>query len=145
MSKIIQFQQILTNFYSQNVSFAGEDLNLIEAREDASSILINPSTLWITGGKHFITGIPFAVTSASTEILSLSPDIPAANGPDLPIHVWGHCLFSNDMGTAAILTGGVSNEHYSSARSYMFDFAATAWTEVIALCPSKIEIFFLLV
>ena len=105
------------------------EVNMIETREDASSIMINPDTLWITGGHHFIEGSPMAVRIASTEYLSISDGSMSGPGPDLPIHVWGHCLLA-DSDHGVILTGGVSDEHYSSARSYMFDFASSSWTDV---------------
>ena len=106
---------------------------MVETRDSASSILINPSTVWITGGKHFVEGSPLAVRLASTEYLSLTDESANVPGPDLPIHVWGHCVLSNYetlFYNGILLTGGVSNEHYSSARTYVFDRISSAWTEV---------------
>ena len=37
------------------------ELNMVETRDSASSILIYPDTVWITGGKHFVEGSPLAV------------------------------------------------------------------------------------
>ena len=77
----------------------------------------------------FFLGIPVAVDLASTEYLSLVDGAPSGPGPDLPIHVWGHCLFAIDD-YRIILNGGVSREHYSSARTYLFDSEIASWTEV---------------
>jgi len=103
--------------------------DMMETRDTASSILINPDTLWITGGKHFIEGNPMAVRLASTEYLSIIDESMNGPGPELPIHVWGHCLFANNENGGITLTGGVSNEHLSSAITYSFDFASSSWTE----------------
>ena len=106
---------------------------MVETRDSASSILIYPSTVWITGGKHFVEGSPLAVRLASTEYLSLTDESANGPGPDLPIHVWGHCVLSNyetQFYNGILMTGGVSNEHYSSARTYFFDYISSAWTEV---------------
>ena len=105
-------------------------MNMVETRDTTSSVLINPDTLWITGGKHFIEGNPMAVRLASPEYLSIIDESMNGSGPDLPIHVWGHCLFANNENVGVTLTGGVSNEHYSSAITYMFDLASASWTEV---------------
>ena len=70
-----------------------------------------------------------AIDLASTEYLSLVDGAPSGPGPDLPIHVWGHCLFAIDD-YRIILNGGVSREHYSSARTYLFDSEIASWTEV---------------
>merc|ERR1712156_358570 len=105
-----------------------EEISMLITRDTASSIMVSPSTLWITGGKHFVEGIPVAVDLASTEYLSLVDGAPSGPGPDLPIHVWGHCLFAIDD-YRIILNGGVSREHYSSARTYLFDSEIASWTE----------------
>ena len=117
-----------------------QEISMVETRDTASSVMINPSVLWVTGGKHFVEGSPLAVNLASTEYLSLADGSPSGPGPNLPIHVWGHCLFAMDE-SGIILTGGVSNEHYSSARTYMFDLASSSWTEVNNISDGSFRIF----
>ena len=116
--------------FSKIFSNSGLEMNMVETRDTTSSVLINPDTLWITGGKHFVDGSPLASRLASTEYLSVTDESMNGPGPDLPIHVWGHCIFANNENGAVTLTGGVSNEHYSSGIIYMFDFASSSWTEV---------------
>ena len=81
---------------------------MVETRDSASSILIYPDTVWITGGKHFVEGSPLAVRLASTEYLSLTDESANGPGPDLPIHVWGHCVLSNY--TANVLSAESTDE-----------------------------------
>ncbi len=105
-----------------------QELRLKESREWASTIKVSPSVAWVTGGSHFITGIPIGLPMSSTEYLSLDDSL-SGPGPELPIHVWGHCMLQRDESTA-ILIGGVSTEYYSSARSFIFDFTTDSWIEV---------------
>ena len=114
---------------SQCAILGGEqELSSIEERESPSSILIDSSTLWVTGGLHYEDGNPMGVKSATSEYISLNEDI-SGPGPDLPIHVWSHCLVRTEAG--ALLTGGISNEILTSSQAtFWFDNASAEWRKV---------------
>ena len=62
----------------------------------------------------------------TTEFVTL--DGKTREGPRLPIHVWGHCfvqLNENEF----MLAGGVSNEHYSSSITYIYNRLDDQWTQ----------------
>jgi hypothetical protein len=70
---------------------------LSQPRYYAASVVLNSTTLWMTGGY-----LPGNVRTKSTEFVQLTGTSP---GPDLPLEVAYHCLVSlND--TTALLIGG---------------------------------------
>lgn len=101
-----------------------QTFNLLESREYTSSILINPSTLWITGGLHR-GDFPIGAPLDSTEYLSLSGEI-SQEGPKLPYKMRHHCLLNYDE-NSALLMGGVYTLG-AVDRTYFFDFASSEWT-----------------
>ncbi len=107
----------------------GKSFHLQTGREWASSLLIDQTVMWVTGGLNHKDGEQFGTKLASTEYISLT-ETETTPGPDLPIHVWGHCIMPTEEG--ALLIGGVSDEHFSSPKTFIFDSASESWREVIA-------------
>ena len=70
-----------------------------------SSVVLNKSKLWITGG------IQRRSSTNSTEIISL--DQPPVPGPDLPFTVYGHSMVLVDS-TTIYLIGGCQNGQESN-------------------------------
>jgi hypothetical protein len=71
--------------------------NLYQPRSKAAScsVVLNSTTLWVTGGWLEGTGL-----TESTEFVQLTGTTP---GPNLPLRVWNHCLVSlNDTTTLLI-------------------------------------------
>ena len=56
----------------------------------------NTNSMWITGGMHHVKDAPLGKSLASTEIVTFQSgdesQIVVTPGPDLPVHVWGHCI-----------------------------------------------------
>ena len=56
----------------------------------------NTNSMWITGGMHHVKDAPLGKSLASTEIVTFKSgdesQIVVTPGPDLPVHVWGHCI-----------------------------------------------------
>ena len=80
---------------------------MIMPRFNASSIVLNESKLWVTGGWNHEDGM-----TNSTEIISL--DQPPVPGPDLPFTVIDHSMVLVDP-TTIYLIGGCQNGRESDA------------------------------
>jgi hypothetical protein len=74
--------------------------NLSKPRTASASIIINGTTLWLTGGR---TGIENP--TKSTEFFDMKGSRP---GPDLPTPLMHHCVVSVNE-TTAIVIGGLIN------------------------------------
>ena len=60
-------------------------------RHESASILLNASTMWISGGKN-LEGTYLAHTEfVHTELVSSQLN-QSANGPELPVAMAGHCV-----------------------------------------------------
>ena len=79
--------------------------NMMIPRSMMSSVVLNETKIWITGG-----GCYNALSIRSTEIVSL--DQPPIAGPDLPFIVKGHSMVLVDP-TMIYLIGGVQNAKVS--------------------------------
>jgi hypothetical protein len=89
--------EILNDCFSINEKGIKPRANLTLPRAYAGSVVINSTTLWLTGGKLAGSGI-----TNSTEFVQLTATAP---GPELPLEVAYHCLVSlND--TTVLLIGG---------------------------------------
>ena len=71
---------------------------LLENRPNASSVVLDDSKIWITGGFH---------TRKTTEFFSLDQE--TINGPELPITISGHCMVQVDAQTIYIIGGDEGN------------------------------------
>ena len=123
-----KYPLICAGVYSNQCYIIGEDhatATLQTERRYSSSLLMDPKALWITGGLTPGDGI-FDQALSSTELISLSED--SRFGPELPVHVWGHCIARMYV-NSAMLIGGVSKEYYSSSKTFIFDYASSGWTE----------------
>ena len=79
--------------------------NMMIPRRNMSSVVLNESKIWITGGFSNNGGLK------STEILSL--DQPPAPGPDLPFKVYDHSMVLVNPSTIYLI-GGFQNEQTSN-------------------------------
>ena len=97
-----------TWYDTSNINIIGKPnhgLKMMHPRSLMSSVVLNKSKLWITGG------IQRRSSTNSTEIISL--DQPPVPGPDLPFTVYGHSMVLVDS-TTIYLIGGCQNGQESS-------------------------------
>ena len=100
--------------HKSNIDIIGKPnhgLKMMRPRRSMSSVVLNESKLWITGGFHNIGGLQHFSPTNSTEIITL--DKPPAPGPDLPFKVYGHSMVLVDS-TTIYLIGGRQNGQESS-------------------------------
>ena len=94
---------------TSNINIIGKPnhgLKMMHPRSLMSSVVLNKSKLWITGG------IQRRSSTNSTEIISL--DQPPVPGPDLPFTVYEHSMVLVDP-TTIYLIGGCQNGRESDA------------------------------
>ena len=85
-------------------AFRAKSFQMIEkGRVGASSVLLNATTMWITGGKNDGTAL------SSTEYVTLDG---STKGINLPFTVSGHCMVKLDE-TVILLVGGEQDEKIS--------------------------------
>jgi len=113
------------------------------SRQMASSCMIsseppwtNTNSMWITGGMHHVKDAPLGKSLASTEIVTFQSgdesQIVVTPGPDLPVHVWGHCILVVPSGPSereSILIGGVTSEYYSTKKTFYNLPSDSEWRE----------------
>ena len=73
----------------------------IEGRTSASSVVLNQSRLWVTGGLYDRNHLN------TSQFLSF--DQPPEKGPDLPFTLGGHCMVQVDSETIYLI-GGIQKE-----------------------------------
>ena len=87
----------------------------LEGRDYASSVVLNQSKLWITGGQTLENSgggcCWLSGSKNSTEFISL--DQPPYPGPDLPFEIHGHCMVQVCPNTIYII-GGCQNDKNST-------------------------------
>jgi hypothetical protein len=93
---------------------------LTHTRYIASSVVLNSTTLWMTGG--ILAG---NVKTKSTEFVQLTGTSP---GPDLPLEVAGHCLVSLNDTTLILIGGRLQSGTYSKA-TWFFNTDHKTWTD----------------
>ena len=107
---------------TRNVSIIGmpsHGFEMMIPRNHTSSIVLNESKIWVTGGNCDFGG-KYTLHQQyykSTEIISL--DQPTVSGPDLPFTVWGHSMVLVDP-TTIYLIGGFQNDD-SSNKTWIID------------------------
>ena len=74
-----------------------KNLQMLEKRKDAASIVLNETILWVVGGFNGVS------TLNSTEIISLKK--PPINGPKLPISFEKHSMIQIDDSTIYLIGG----------------------------------------
>ena len=92
-------------------------------RKYASSIKLNESFLWITGGYH--DTYPYQQLN-STEIISTGGA--ATESINLPFTVYGHCMIKYSQ-NKVLLIGGVQNKTRRSERTWIIDLVDFNFTE----------------
>jgi len=93
-------------------------------RRFASSMLIDPAILWITGGLTPNPDFPVDITLSSTEFVSLRYPNVNQFGPELPVPTWGHCIVQLNESSAMLIGGRPLGKS-----TYIIDFATEKWTE----------------
>ena len=118
---IVQNQSLICGGYDQNSKIfnngiilqSNEELQLIEGRIFASSIVLNETRLWVSGG----IGEKWNHMNSS-EYISL--DQPPEDGPELPFTVSSHCMVQVDS-KSIYLIGGYQNGIPSSDKTWIID------------------------
>ena len=98
------------NSSTSNVSIIGMPnhcFKMMIPRRNASSVVLNESKIWVTGGTIGTT----LTVEMSTEIISL--DQPPVPGPDLPFTVGDHSMVLVDR-TTIYLIGGMQDQQTSN-------------------------------
>jgi hypothetical protein len=94
-------------------------VKLAQARTNAASVVVNSTSLWLSGG--YLNNIGKTRTTEFVELNGTRP------GPDLPLVLSFHCLVSLNE-TIILLIGGKSNEATISATFY-YNIDFETWTE----------------
>ena len=93
---------------------------MLEARAFAASVVLNESTLWVTGG----LGLGYQGLN-STELVNLNQNKSFESSIKLPINLQLHCLIKINE-KQIMLVGGLSSNG-PEARTYLFDFDTMIW------------------
>jgi hypothetical protein len=121
----------LDDCFSIGINSMQKTATLTQPRAHASSVVLNSTTLWLTGGS---LGSGYTYTK-STEFVQLTGTTP---GPDLPLEVAYHCLVSlND--TTALLIGGRLQSGTSSKATWFYNTDHKTWTDGPSLILGRIS------
>jgi hypothetical protein len=93
---------------------------LSQPRYYAASVVLNSTTLWMTGGY-----LPGNVRTKSTEFVQLTGTSP---GPDLPLEVAYHCLVSLNDTTALLIGGQLQSGNFLKA-TWFYNTDHKTWTD----------------
>ena len=96
------------------------NVSMLESRAFAASVVLNESTLWITGG----LGVDYQGLN-STELVDLNQNKSFESSIKLPINLQLHCLIKLNE-KQVMLVGGLSSNG-PEARIYLFDFDTMTW------------------
>ena len=88
------------------------EMKMIEKREDAASVALDQSTLWIVGGSNGWNDLN------STEFIKLGQ--PSVKGRDLPFTIRYHSMIQYDEKSIYII-GGWQNEQIFSKKTWIVD------------------------
>ena len=91
---------------------------VLERRRDASSIVLNETTIWVTGGhasqnQDYIfeyLSDRFPTAKNTTEFIKY--DEPSVKGPELPFKIFGHTMVKVDSETVYIIGGFSKRGHW---------------------------------
>ena len=92
-----------------------------EKRMGAASIVLNQTTLWITGGDNSDLASNFFL--ASSEFLTLSGTMP---GPELPLPLYAHCMVAINN-TFSMVVGGLKSDDYVSGLTFFYHHQEQKW------------------
>jgi hypothetical protein len=116
-------QRVLDDCFAITDQKLQANVTLTQPRHAAASVVLNNTTLWLTGGFILDSGGYMAVTK-STEFVQLNGTTP---GPDLPLELFHHCLVSVNE-TTILLIGGCYLDLYSmSYKKATFYYNKAQW------------------
>ena len=96
------------------------NISMLKSRAFAASVVLNESTLWITGG----LGVDYQGLN-STELVDLNQNKSFESSIKLPNNLQLHCLIKLNE-NQVMLVGGFSSNG-PEARTYLFDFDTMTW------------------
>ena len=111
---IVQNKLLICGGNSQNsfnngiILRSNEELQLIEGRRYASSVVLNETRLWVCGGKDH---------KSSSEFISL--DQPPENGPKLSFNVSHHCMVQVDSKSIYLIGGSQPYQGLPNVTKYL--------------------------
>ncbi len=91
-------------------------------RQDAASLVIDSSTLWITGGKTD-NSVSDDSTTDSTVYLTLTS---MTAGPKMPVSFIYHCMVMLDIGSAMVI-GGIAGTGGDGRSTLYYNFQTEHW------------------
>ena len=99
-------------------------------RRYASSIVLDDTTLWVTGGNNNYAGF-----LSSTENVTMAGSVP---GPDMPMALLNHAMAAINS-TMSMVIGGGDGEYftYSYASTFYFDHSEGEWTNGPSLIKAR--------
>ena len=99
-------------------------VDLTFPRPESASVLIDDSTLWITGAE-------WGEGLGNSEFVTIESDGSAQSilGPDLPMQVFGHCMAKIDDNTY-FLSGGyrLDTDSIATKATFFYDMTSETWT-----------------
>ena len=97
-------------------------IDFILPRPESGFVLINESTLWITGAE-------WGEGASNSEYITVGSDgsAQAMLGPEIPLEIFGHCMVKVDEHTFFMTGGRVYSDH-TEARTYFYDMVSRTWT-----------------
>jgi hypothetical protein len=117
-----QYPQYLDECFAITANAIEDSVKLTKPRSAAASVVVNGTTLWITGG--YVQDLNYE--TKTTEFVQLNGSSP---GPDLPHKVGYHCLVSLNDSTV-ILIGGMQNGLYlEDTNTFYYNNDNKTWTE----------------
>ena len=106
--------------YSLNARKASLVTHMSAKRKYAASLVVNKTSMWITGGSNIEDG-----QINTTEFITLEGNRP---GPNLPLPVDAHALVAiND--TCSMLIGGITSEFVVTVSTFYFQHENQIWTQ----------------
>jgi hypothetical protein len=97
-------------------------VKLTKPRSAAASVVVNGTTLWITGG--YVQDLNYE--TKTTEFVQLNGSNP---GPDLPHKVGYHCLVSLNDSTVILIGGMQNGKHLEDTNTFYYNNDDKTWTE----------------
>ena len=122
--------KVFDECYSLNGRKASLVTHMSAKRQYAASLVINKTSLWITGGYNFESGI-----LDTTEFITLEGSRP---GPHLPIPVIAHALVAIN-GTCSMLIGGTLTGNIEIKSTFYFQHEGQIWTQGPDLIQARQE------
>lgn len=110
--------------YSLNGQTATLVTHMSFKRSQAASLVLNETTLWITGGINY---------DASSEYIRINETMP---GPALPIAIQGHTMVAINS-TCSMIIGGYSPNGETLSSTYFINHDGGLWTDGPSLMQAR--------